>query len=124
MKTFAMLRVAVLAMFCAIHPPGVFAQGGRPVFQPRYVPPVSATPAHRAPPSEPIPRGWIIGGAALVFLAGCGLLFAASKAWRAAHVFEGKCRFPIRTEAALRFGGNRSGGLMASIDPVKKKENA
>ena len=80
------------------------------------------TPRQYRPPSEPIPRGWIIAGAALAAFACSAVLYAATKAWRSANLFERKYRFPRGGDAALRFGGNRSGGLMAVIEPKRKSD--
>jgi hypothetical protein len=118
------LRLCILAACFVIGSSSVFAQGGTPVFQPRYAPELKPTPLHYSPPSEPIPRAWIVGGAAVVFLVGCVLVYAASRAWRSANIFERKYHFPPAGAAALRFGGNRGGGLMATIEPADEKKNA
>ena len=66
-------------------------------------------------PSKPIPIGWIIGGIASGVLGIAGLLYGASKAWHSSNLFDREYRFPVESEAALRFGGKRSGGHMATV---------
>jgi hypothetical protein len=70
----------------------------------------------RATPSKPIPRGWIIAGAGVALLAGCGLLFASIRAWRTSNLFDREYHLPPAGTAAMRFGGTRNGGLMATIN--------
>jgi hypothetical protein len=121
-KKFLILRLAILLACCAISWSSAFAQGGKPVFEPRYVPEATVTPVRRLEPTEPIPRGWFIGGAIVALLAVGGLLYAATKAWRSSTLFGRKYYFPPAGSAALRFGGNRSGGFMAAIEPTKNKD--
>lgn len=64
---------------------------------------------------EPIPTFWWVGGIAIAVLALIGILFAASRAWRSSNVFDRQYRFPEGGKAALRFGGTRSGGHMATV---------
>jgi hypothetical protein len=113
------------ATFFAMTSPSMFAQGGKPVFeQQRYVPQFTATPVRHEAPSEPIPTGWIIAGAAVAVVTVSGLLYAAIKAWRSSSLFERKYHFPPAGSAALRLGGTRCGGFMAAIDPKKEKKEA
>jgi len=122
--SFRNLRACVCAIFLLMNAASAFAQGGSPTFQPRYVPNISPTPARRLEPSKPLPR-WAKIGIGLVVLAGSGvILYFSGKAWRAANIFESKYRFPRAREAALRFGGNRSGGFMAAIEPARSDQNA
>jgi hypothetical protein len=118
------LRACLCAIFVLLNAVSAFAQGGSPTFQARYAPQISPTPARRLQPSTPLPR-WAKISIAVVFLAGSGvILYFSGKAWRAANIFESKYRFPRAREAALRFGGNRSGGFMAAIDPARSDQNA
>ena len=66
-------------------------------------------------PDKPIPIGWIIGGIASGVLGIAGLLYGASKAWHSSNLFDREYRFPIESQAALRFGGKRSGGHIATV---------
>jgi hypothetical protein len=121
----AILRVCVLAACLVFHLPDAFAQGGSPTFINRNLPDVKATPIFWPQPSEPIPPDWLVASGIVVIIVGGVLLYFASRAWRAANIFERKYRFPPSPEdPAVRFGGNRSGGLMATIEPAEKKKNA
>ena len=125
MKTIPILRVAVLLAFLAISLPRGFAQGGTPVFVRRYIPPQPEAPARQnIPEREPIPQGWIYAIEAVGALLGAIVLFNAVRAWRASKVFERKYAFPSAEPAAVRFGGNCNGGLMAVIEPAKAEKNA
>ena len=125
MKSIFILRLAILLAFLAIGLPRAFAQGGTPVFEHVYVPSPEETPARmHIPESEPIPQGWAIAGEAVVAIISVVVLIAASKAWHEANLFEWKYRFPSGEPAALRFGGNRSGGFMATIEPAKDEKDA
>jgi hypothetical protein len=124
-KALLILRVAFLLAILAISVPRGFAQGGTPVFQRRYVPPPSETPVRGyEPESEPIPNGWIYAGEAVVVLLCAVVLIAAARAWRASNIFERQYRLPSGEPAARRFGGTRSGGFMAVIEPAKEREDA
>jgi hypothetical protein len=116
------LRLCTFLACVLMSASSAFAQGGSPTFQPRYVPDISPTPRHRPEPKAPTPRVLILGGAAVAFLTAGALLYFAIKEWRAANIFERKYRFPRVRSAALRFGGNRSGGAMAAIEPANPKK--
>ncbi|MEO5722485.1 MAG: hypothetical protein ABIR71_13595 [Chthoniobacterales bacterium] len=82
------------------------------------LPPPTATPAPKRiilEDKEPIPRSWWIGGiaAAVLFLA--GILYGTARASRIANLFGRQFRFPKSENVALRFGGMRSGGHLATI---------
>jgi hypothetical protein len=114
------LRLAFLLMFVIISLPHGFAQGGTPVFVERKLhleadPP----PPGRIPESEPLPQGLILAGAAVVAIAFAVVLVGAIRAWRASNVFGRTYRFPFPETADRRFGGTRSGGFMAVIEPAK-----
>lgn len=66
-------------------------------------------------PSKPIPREWLIGGGIAWVLAIAGVLWGANKAWHSSNLFDRQYRFPEGGEAALRLGGKRSGGHMATV---------
>ncbi|MGI8435991.1 MAG: hypothetical protein ACR2NX_03685 [Chthoniobacterales bacterium] len=44
------------------------------------------------------------------------LLSGAFRAWLASNLFDRQYRFPIRGEAAIRFGATRCGGHMATLN--------
>jgi hypothetical protein len=122
-KGLLILRLAFVLMFLTISSPSGFAQGGTPVFRRRYIPPIPETPARQqVPEREPIPQGLIFAGEALVALVGAVILIAAIRAWRESNVFGRQYRFPLGEPAARRFGGTRSGGLMAVIEPAKGRK--
>jgi hypothetical protein len=124
-KIIRILRVTVLLTLLAMSLPRTLAQGGSPVFIRRYIPPQPEAPARQnIPEREPIPQGWIYAGEVVGALLGAFILFNAVRAWRASSVFERKYTFPPAEPAAVRFGGNRSGGLMGVIEPAKGQKNA
>jgi hypothetical protein len=124
-KSILILRLGLMLVLLALSAPCAFAQGGTPVFQHVYVPPPAPTPARaHIPESEPIPQGWIIAGEAALALISAVVLIAATRAWRSSNLFDRKYRFPSGEPAALRFGGTRSGGFMATIEPAKNKKDA
>ena len=94
--------------------------------------PPTPTPARARPAqeeeSEPIPTGWRIAGIVVGVLLLAALIYGASRAWLASNLFDRQYRFPIRSEAAIRFGANRCGGHMATLNleraPVSKTEHA
>ena len=114
----AMLLGATASSLVAQLPPPVAAT---PEFQERPFGPVpEPTKEPRAKPkdlepSKPIPIGWIIAGVASGVLGIVGLLYGASKAWHSSNLFDREYRFPTESEAALRFGGKRCGGHMATV---------
>jgi hypothetical protein len=75
---------------------------------------------------KPIPREWIIGGAVAATVVALLLFWGASRAWRSSNLFDQQYRFPIRGGAAvaLRLGGKKSGGHMASISLPASGEKA
>ena len=124
-KAILILRLLFFLAVLAISPARSFAQGGTPIFEPRYAPPPPAeTPVRGIIPERPIPKGWIIAGEAVVALIFAVVLIAAIRAWRSSNIFGRKYQFPSGEPAALRFGGTRSGGLMAVIEPAKGRKEA
>ncbi|CAA9232294.1 MAG: hypothetical protein AVDCRST_MAG42-1195 [uncultured Chthoniobacterales bacterium] len=90
-----------------------------PVFQDRpFGPKPAPTPPRpsvvQSDAPRPIPRSWIVAGAAIGALGGAALLFFAFRAWRMARLFGRQYRFPVSGNVALRLGGERSGGLSAT----------
>jgi len=108
---------SALPLVAQLPPP----QPGTPDFQDRPFGPIPA-PTQEPPAkpkdveeSKPIPREWLIGGAIAWALAIAGLLYAANKAWYSSNLFDREYRFPEARDVALRFGGKRSGGHMATL---------
>ena len=76
-------------------------------------------------PPKPIPREWLIGGGIAWVLAIAALLWGANKAWHSSNLFDRQYRFPESRDPALRLGGKRSGGHMATIQfgtPVQRPQ--
>ena len=117
-------RQIALAVICATSiPPTASAlpppSPSPPVFEDR---PFGPKPAPTRPqPSvvrseapRPIPRKWILAGAAVGAVVGGALLLFGIRAWRTSRLFGRQYRFPVRERVALRLGGERSGGLVAA----------
>ena len=90
-----------------------------PVFEPRpFGPAPPPTPPQptvvRNVSPNPLPRKWIVGAGALATVAGGALLFFGIRVWRTSRLFGRQYRFPVPDEVALRLGGERSGGLLAT----------
>ncbi len=80
-------------------------------------------PADSFPP-EPIALGWKIAMIAVVVSAlGTGLYFSARR-WRSSNLFDRQYRFAPVAQVALRLGGTKSGGSMATIVFVDRAANA
>jgi uncharacterized membrane protein YgcG len=73
-----------------------------------------------APPEKPLfhlSRKWIFGIFDATVLAGLVFFWVASRVWRSANLFDYRYRFSGSDEpAALRFGGARCGGQMATMN--------
>ncbi len=84
------------------------------------LPPPTEAPVKRFDTEEkPIPTSYIIGGAAAALLIIALILWGSARAWRSANIFDQQYRFPANPEPALRFGGARSGGHMATIGEAR-----
>jgi len=81
------------------------------------IPPPTPTPSPKriVEESKPIPRSWIITGIVVAVLATLALLYSGYRAWRSSNLFDRQYRFPKGPSAAVRFGGNKCGGLMATV---------
>ena len=92
-----------------------------PIFDPRplgVIPPPTPTPMRkfaRVEEEQPIPRGWKITGGIVAALAAAGLLYGAARAWRTGNLFDRQYVFPTSGNPAVRFGGEKSGGHMATV---------
>ena len=108
-------------LFAAAPTPFPPPQPAEPLFQERGFGPVpeeTQTPPQKKFDTEeekPIPREWIIGGIAATVLAIAGILYGSARAWHSSNIFDQQYRFPVNANPALRFGGLRSGGHMATI---------
>lgn len=79
-------------------------------------PPPTPTPAKRIKQeTRPIPVGWFIAGGAIVALLIVALLYRSVRAWRSSNFFDRQYRFPTGGAAAVRLGGHKCGGHMATI---------
>ncbi len=101
----------------AVFAPLAFAQPDPSIFdQRRYVPQETPRPeVERTPPSKPIPKVVLIAGAAVLLLVSGILLAKSVRTWRSSNLFDRQYRFPAPGPAALRFGGNRCGGHLATV---------
>jgi hypothetical protein len=112
------------SLFAQLPPPAA----ATPEFKERpYGPLPAPTKEPKAKPKDverkPIPVGWLIAGAASAVLGTAGILYGASKAWHSSNLFDREYRFPTGRDAALRFGGKRCGGHMATVqfgDPIAR----
>jgi hypothetical protein len=57
----------------------------------------------------------LIAGAAVLLFVSVILLVRSVRAWRSSNLFDRQYRFPAPGPAALRFGGNRCGGQLATL---------
>ena len=113
---------AVLLLACAFAPSAPALpppSPSPPVFQDRpFGPKPAPTPPRpsvvRSELRERLPRAWIVGGAAFVTVVAAAVLFFAIRAWRISRLFGRQYLFPVREKVALRLGGERSGGLVAT----------
>ena len=115
--------VAVLLLATFVFAPSASAlpppSPSPPVFQDRpFGPRPAPTPPRpsvvRMKTREPLPRAWILGGVAFGSFACAGVLFFGIRVWRASRLFGRQHLFPVRDNVALRLGGERSGGLIAT----------
>jgi energy-converting hydrogenase Eha subunit A len=67
------------------------------------------------PSRKPIPVQWKIAIVLAVVVIASGALWISIRVWGSANLFDRQYRFPAPGTAALRLGGNRSGGHSASI---------
>jgi len=82
------------------------------------IPPPAPTPEIKTrdfEESKPIPVGWYIGGGVVAGLMVALLLWGAARAWHSSNLFDRQYSFPTGVQAALRLGGDRCGGHMATI---------
>ena len=83
-------------------------------FGPKPAPTPPRKSVRRTDPAEPLPRKLIVGLGLFGAVVGGGLLFFGARVWRMSRLFGRQYRFPVRAEVPLRFGGERSGGLVAT----------
>ena len=92
-----------------------------PIFDPRplgVLPTPTPTPLRKFRPTEeerPISRGWKIAGGIAALLAAGGIVYGATRAWRSSNLFGREYVFPVSRDAAVRFGGEKCGGHMATV---------
>ena len=84
------------------------------------IPSPTPTPIHRPKieddePERPLPRSWVIAGAIAAALALVGITYGATRVWRSSNLFDRQYRFPRAEEVAVRLGGEKSGGHMATV---------
>jgi hypothetical protein len=82
-----------------------------PVPEPTPTPSPKFTPE----PGPPLPREWKIGAGVLGALALAAFIYGCFRAWRSSNLFDRTYRFPPSGPAAVRFGGKKSGGLLATV---------
>lgn len=70
-------------------------------------------------------RLWLLTGFGVAGLVGLAFLWSAARVWRRSNLFDHSYRFPVATTPApLRFGAQRCGGLMATLNlrgPTEKR---
>ncbi len=123
LRTVTALTAALLLYGAVLETRAQTATPTPPIFVPRpfgAIPRPTPTPARKFPISEeqerPIPKSWIIGGAIAAAIVIGGILFGAARAWRSSNLFGRAYRFPVSSEpAAVRFGGEKCGGHMATV---------
>jgi hypothetical protein len=129
---FALMSTNLLAASSTPFPP---PKPANPLFKDRPfgpLPPPTPTPETKRVPTEeeqkPIPVEWKIAGLVALGLAVLAILYLSARAWRSSAIFEQSYRFPRNDDAALRFGGTRCGGHMATIEigpvPMPQKKSA
>jgi hypothetical protein len=64
---------------------------------------------------KPIPLPWKIAIVLGSIAAASLVLWILIRVWRSANLFDREYRFPLTATAAVRLGGTRSGGHMATI---------
>ncbi len=119
---------AVLLLSSAAATPA-FGQSGAPspspsaaIFEVRpfgpLPPPEPSAPSHIMEDLErkPIPLAWLIGGGIVTAIVVLLLIWGAARAARSSNLFDQQYRFPAAGAAALRFGGQKSGGHLARAD--------
>jgi hypothetical protein len=77
--------------------------------------PARTTPVAPRAPRRPIPRKYVIPGAAVAAFISLFLLSRALGHWHRSNLFDRAYRFPVRGDAAFRLGARRSGGRLAQI---------
>ena len=116
---FAILLGMSINLPAASPPPLPPPKPAGPLFRERPFgptpPPTEAPPRHFQEEEKPIPRSWIIGGAAGIILVVGLTLYGSARAWRSSNIFDQQYRFPVNSAPAFRLGGQRSGGHMATI---------
>jgi hypothetical protein len=110
---FVLAGFAISASLAPAQPdPSIFDQRR---YAPQQQPP--PPPHERMPaPAKPIPRAALIAGATVLLLVSSILLLKSARAWRSSNLFDRQYRFPAPGPAALRFGGNRCGGQLATLE--------
>jgi hypothetical protein len=85
--------------------------------QPRSTPAVTSNQSvEQSSSSKPLSRMSKLGVAASVMLVSLVVLLFSIRAWRAGNLFDREYRFPRVASVAIRLGGDRSGGCMATIN--------
>lgn len=64
---------------------------------------------------KPIPTRWKIAAVVVVVAIAAAVLWISIRVWRSSNLFDRQYRFPAVQSAALRLGGTRSGGRVASM---------
>jgi hypothetical protein len=108
------VRLALLLSILSLVAPIAFSQTSD---QPRSSPSVTPGQLVETQSKPPKPLSWMskLGVAAAAMLVSLIVLLFSVRAWRAGNLFDREYRFPPVASAAIRLGGNRSGGCMATI---------
>jgi hypothetical protein len=105
------LLLSILSL--AVVPIAFSQTNGQPPSTPSVTPGQLVETQSRSP--KPLSRMSKLGVAATAMLVSLIVLLFSIRAWRAGNLFDREYRFPPVASVAIRLGGSKSGGCMATI---------